>query len=195
MILNCRRRTAERMLVTALNRARFLHAAAVEGLYWPEGGFGALLEGKSFGSTIFSSIDDYDVWVALKRWSEHADPILSELALGLVRRRLWKSVSLDLDAEETVEARVSRAKVIAKRRGFSPEHHVLVDESSDSPYRPFIESRDLTKSIKMVSRSGNVATIEERSEVVRMLGQVQHRQCLLIAPAALMAELRVALDD
>ena len=41
---------------------------------------------------MFAALDDYDIFCAIKTWSEHADPILSLLCSSLLNRNLFRVV-------------------------------------------------------------------------------------------------------
>lgn len=40
---------------------------------------------------VFSNLDDFDIFQAIKIWSTHSDPVLNLLCKGLVDRRLFKT--------------------------------------------------------------------------------------------------------
>lgn len=177
-------RSAERMLEAMLRRAKALRVAGEGPRYWPEGALGGLILGEALSPPEFATLDDHDIWLATKRWAEDPDPWLAALAGGLAHRRLYKPIALPNDkvrADELVHA----AESIARVRGFLPEATVLVDSSRDSLYRPFVgaaRERQEGESIRLVEVSGGterVVFIEERSEVVRMLANLEVRQRLL----------------
>lgn len=178
-------RAAERMLEAMLRRARTLKLAGEGPRYWPEGALGPLILGEPLTPPMFATLDDHDIWLALKRWATDPDPWLAALAGGLMERKLFKPLLLPNDkgrADELVHA----AEAVARVRGFLPESTVLVDSSRDSLYRPFTgaaRERQDGESIRLVEVSGGeerVAFIEERSEVVRMLANLEVRQRLLV---------------
>jgi HD superfamily phosphohydrolase len=177
-------RSAERMLEAMLRRAKALKLAAEGPRYWPEGALGLLILGEPLTPPMFGTLDDHDIWLALKRWASDPDPWLAALAGGLSERRLYKPLLLPNDkarADELVHA----AEAVARVRGFLPETTVLVDSSRDSLYRPFVGStrdREDGESIRLIEVNGaeeRVVFIEERSEVVRMLANLEVRQRLL----------------
>jgi len=173
-------RAAERMLEAALLRARELRQQRLGPAWWPAGPFGALVAGEALAPSAFATLDDTDVWAALKLWASDADPALSDLSRGLVERRLWKSLPLP-DDEARADELVHAARSVARVRGFDPMTAVLVDQSRDSLYRPFLGRREggHDDSIRIVEQSGRLVYIEDRSEVVKMLSHLQVRQRLL----------------
>lgn len=48
----------------------------------------------------FATLDDYDIWGAIKIWSVHEDKVLSQLSNMLLERRLFKVILSDKDPEE-----------------------------------------------------------------------------------------------
>jgi HD superfamily phosphohydrolase len=173
-------RAAERMLEAALRRAAALAAGGHAPAYWPPGPLPALLGRAPLEAPEFARLDDFDVWVALKHWSSEGDRALSDLSRGLVERRLWKTLRLPAHDPARADEMVAAARSVARVRGFDPDHHVLVDEVHDSPYQPYTGVGSTAKAIRLVPSSGpGPAYIEDRSEVVQMLGRLAHTQRLL----------------
>ena len=187
-------RGAERVLVEALGRAGALHRDGVGPEHWPSGPLGSLLAGEALSAGDFVAIDDYDVWSSLKAWTTSSDAVLSDLTTALVERRLWKTAHLPVGDSRRADELVASARSIARVNGLDPERHVLVDESSDSPYHPFTGVGRADDAIRVLTSSGRVIPIEDRSEVVRMLGKLRHHQRLLCYHPALHQPLRGLLD-
>lgn len=171
-------RAAERMLVVALERAAALARDGHAPAWWPEP-LASVLLGQPVDPVTFCDLDDVDVWHCLKRWAAGADPVLADLARSLVHRRLFKTLHLPVHDTARAEELIDAARSIARVRGFDPDHHVLVDESSDSPYRPFTGVGATSRAIRLIDGAGRGRFIEDCSEVVQMLGRLQHRQRLL----------------
>lgn len=114
-------RGAEMLLRAAVGRARRLSQ-------WP------LADEPSLGD--YLSLDDTDLLAALKSWTRHADPVLSDLSRRFLHRRLLKPVfvtpppELPPDAEAAARARVAAA-------GYDPDSYCLVDTMADVPYDPY----------------------------------------------------------
>lgn len=89
--------SAERLLVNIIRRAQYL---AASGETLPAGEALVLLLQHSFTLDDFrekkkvletyGSIDDYDIWGALKLWQSHRDPVLSRLCNMLLNRNLFR---------------------------------------------------------------------------------------------------------
>jgi HD superfamily phosphohydrolase len=174
-------RAAERMLEAALRRARVLANAAVPGIGIDAGPFDRMVLGTATPTVDIPLLDDMDVWVALKRWSVHDDPILARLAGGLVNRRLFKTRPIPLGREG--DAVLEETRALARRLGEDPDFAVLVDSSADTPYSPYIPGRtDLGDAIQLSTRDGRAVPIESLSHVVRLLGRIHYRVRRLIVP-------------
>ncbi len=172
-------RAAERMLEAVLRRAGALKQAGHAFAYWPPDPLGKLLVGGDLDHPEFARLDDYDVWVCLKHWAAESDRALADLSAGLVERRLWKTLPLPLGDPQRAGEMVDAARSVARVKGFEPDHHVLVDEARDSPYRPFTGPDSAARSIRMVDSAGRGCFIEDRSDVVHMLGRLRHAQRLV----------------
>jgi HD superfamily phosphohydrolase len=173
-------RAAERMLEASLRRASVMWRQGTPPAYWPTSPLGALIAGETLSPAQFAQLDDTDVWMALKTWSTDADPWLSALSRGIVERRLWKPMPLPEDAHRAEEL-VQAARSIARVKGFDPDYAVLVDTSRDSLYKPFTGARQRHEgSIRIVDGQGAHHFIEDRSQVVRMLANLEVRQRLAI---------------
>lgn len=168
-------RAAERMLQVALQRAGVLKKDGMDLGYWPRSPLGDLLLGKKIEHPEFAQIDDTDVSMALKEWCACPDRGLAGLAQGLTHRNLWKVVDLPVDPEAAEEA-IDRARNIARRQGFEPEVDVLVDACRDSPYKPFMGGSQGVQSIRVADGHGGSWFIEERSDVVGLMGRLSHEK-------------------
>lgn len=178
-------RSAERMLEAALRRAALLHRNKHAFGYWPAGPLGALIRGETLAPGAFARIDDTHVWVALSAWMDDGDRVLADLSRGLCERRLWKPVVLPANDEGRALELVGAARSVARVKGFDPDFAVLVDECEDPLYKPFTGVGARRGSIRIVEPDGRTSFIEDRSEVVKMLGQLTLRQRLLCVHPAL----------
>ncbi|MCA9518394.1 MAG: HD domain-containing protein [Myxococcales bacterium] len=170
-------RTAERMLEAALRRAQELALGGAYGFgYWPGGAVGRLVRGETLAPAAFADLDDMDLWVALKRWADEADPSLAALAGGLVGRKLWKPLVVPAQNEERAGELAEGARANARVKGLDPRYAVLVDSCKDPLYKPYTGVGDKRTAIRIVDEQGRAAFIEDRSEVVKMLGQLTLRQ-------------------
>lgn len=135
----------------------------------------------------FLEMDDADVWGALKRWSVHDDSTLRRLAGGLVRRRLFKGVSVTrLSVERRAELR-PRVEHLLRASGYAPEYHLLEDRATDQAYRPY--APDLGREGIFVRWPDATREISETSGVVRALFHASE-DIRWFVPAEVRAEVR-----
>jgi HD superfamily phosphohydrolase len=177
-------RAAERMLEAVVRRARALRVAKHSFAWFPTGALARLIDGELTGPLDIVQLDDVDVHFALKHWTREEDVILSELARGLVNRSLFKTLPLGNGPES--EELLERARLTAIKMGLSPEYHVLIDSSMDTPYKPYVPgSGRPDESIRIAMANGEIKNIEDVSEIVQLLGQLQYHVRRLVIPAAL----------
>ena len=174
-------RAAERMLEAAIRRARDLDAEGNAFSWFPDGALARLVRGQVDGPRDIPQLDDMDVWFALKRFAEEPEPVLRELAEGLVNRHLFKT--MPLPDGEAGDALIQRAREAAAALGRAPDYAVLIDSSADMPYSPYVPgSGRPDESIRIVQRDGSVCAIEEVSDIVRLLGEISFQVRRLVAP-------------
>lgn len=89
--------STEQMLTQAIRRARFLAQRGTEVFASPalslflknEVNLSLFKNDKTFLKA-FVRLDDYDVWGAIKIWTEHEDKVLAELSKMLINRKLFR---------------------------------------------------------------------------------------------------------
>lgn len=85
---------AEKMMVKILQRARYLYDSGDQEviLYAPLDYFFLEFKGTMDQDSLdrFCKLDDGDIEAAIKKWSLHSDPVISELSTNLLNRRLLK---------------------------------------------------------------------------------------------------------
>ncbi len=89
--------STEQMLTQAIRRARFLAQQGIEVFASPalslflknDVNLSLFKNDKTFLKA-FVRLDDYDVWGAIKIWTEHEDGVLSELSKMLINRKLFR---------------------------------------------------------------------------------------------------------
>ena len=91
--------SAEKMLIMLIQRAKFLVSQGEEVFATPSlqvflthtVTLESFRQNQDFLKA-FATLDDYDIWAAIKFWSYHPDPILSSLSRMLLERRLFRVV-------------------------------------------------------------------------------------------------------
>jgi len=121
--------SAERMLVNIVRRAQYLVRAgealqASDSLLFFLQKHPTLHEFKEDEKSLsnFGSLDDNDIWGALKSWQNHSDGILSLLSRMLLERRLFR-VHLSLEP-------IKKTEIETIRVGIMREYNVLRSETS-----------------------------------------------------------------
>ncbi|OEJ99688.1 HD domain-containing protein [Roseivirga misakiensis] len=108
----------------------------------------------------FLTLDDYDIWGAIKVWSEHEDLILSKLCKMLLSRSLFK-------IEITPEP-VSKTEIKALEKSIQEKYNITAEEA-----KYFYSTGNLTNSaylsndnsIKILSKSGKVRDVVEAADL------------------------------
>jgi len=183
-------RAAEKMLEALLRRAEQLHGRGYEFSEPLDPSLRRLLAGQRLDSEAFVAFDDMDIWIALKKWRDDDDPVLSRLAGGLLDRRLYKT--LDMSDRDPVDfARtMDRANNLAEEHGLDPDYAVLSDRAADAPYRPYDpDHADSSAHIPIIEPDGRVVPIERNSDIVHLLGRDNYKVPRICVPAVLRDEL------
>jgi len=103
----------------------------------------------------------------LKEWSRHDDPILSDLAMRLINRRLFKAIDLVLPGSDDFW---EQAAEVVRLAGFDPQYYLITDRATDVPYYGYYSTVGVDpKSLIYVETGaqGSIREISEVSEVVR----------------------------
>lgn len=172
-------RSAEAVLISALNRARTLIERGKLKFRMAGSVFEKMLMAEQVSVTEYLQLDDTDVMFRLKEWSRDADEILADLAARLIHRRLFKAIDLAADVPESFW---DSAKEIVRRAGFDPQYYLITDRASDVPYYGDYSPVGVDpKSLIYVETGpqGSIREISEISDVVRgMRGYRIDRVCI-----------------
>lgn len=172
-------RSAEAVLLSALNRARLLMKRDELGFHVPGSVFEKMLLGEEVDANQFLQLDDTDVLFRVKEWSRDNDVILADLANRLIDRRLFKAIDLSAEASDRFWA---EAGEVVRRHGFDPSYYLVTDRAADVPYYGDYSPVDVDpKSLIYIEPVAGSALreITEVSEVVRgMRGYRIDRVCV-----------------
>jgi hypothetical protein len=109
----------------------------------------------------FTRLDDSDILGAMKQWTTHADPVLSQLSQRLLNRRLFRikflKEPLSREQRSRLEARIT------EELGHTAEdcrHFVLEGLASNATYKSDKQE------IKILKKSGKVIPLSEASEIL-----------------------------
>ncbi|MEO5966749.1 MAG: HD domain-containing protein [Ferruginibacter sp.] len=90
--------SSEQMLQRIIERARFIGAEC----YGPLNNFINNDNSNKLTLEMFCSIDDNDVMMAIKKWKNHPDKVLSILCTGIIDRKLFKVKYTNVPVEESL---------------------------------------------------------------------------------------------
>jgi hypothetical protein len=164
--------SSESLLVKILKRAKELAEAGIDlystpalrfFLYNKLGPDDLLKEGKFTPGIIaanFTRLDDTDILVSAKYWTDHSDKVLSDLSSRLMKRDL---LAIELQNEPFPKERVAKLKSVAEdRMGISPEmidYYVYSNSISNLAYTP--DAPEVT----ILLKSGKTAGISAVSDM------------------------------
>lgn len=120
----------------------------------------------------YLSIDDSDIWMALKLWQESPDPILSDLSRRILYRELFKPIEIIENPPVNLLDLPGRLKEIVRGSGYDPEYYLLFDAPSDVAYDYYTspEEEDTSKPpIWIVDKSGTPRDITKLSEPIHAI--------------------------
>jgi HD superfamily phosphohydrolase len=139
--------SAENMLVNILKRAKELYQSgeklftspALE--YFLKNNINAEnIQNKEEFLNVFSQLDDYDIYCAIKVWCGHSDIVLSTLCKGMINRKLYK-ISLQRDEFDAATLSEFNSK-ISNHWGIKEEDYhyfAFTGNISNSDYNPLGE--------------------------------------------------------
>jgi len=132
------------------------------------------MAGETLPAAVFSQLSEIDAWAAIRTWSEVSDPVLSDLASGLMSRRLYGSREQNFSSEEELDRVRSAEREILD--GLSDEERYLfvVDVAEDVPYRPYLPGEP-GGAIRIRDRNGGIFAIEDRSALVETLARASYQ--------------------
>jgi HD superfamily phosphohydrolase len=155
-------RSAEAVLISALNRARILIERGELKFRMAGSVFEKMLMAEPVSTTEYLQLDDTDVMFRLKEWSREADEILADLAARLIHRRLFKAI--DLGADQPANFWES-ANEIVRRAGFDPQYYLITDRAADVPYYGDYSPVGVDPKSLIYVETGPQSSIREISEV------------------------------
>jgi len=183
-------RSAEAVLISALNRARLLMQRGGLRFQIPGSVFEKMLLGEEVDASQYLQLDDTDVFFRVKEWTRDDDETLADLANRLIHRRLFKAIDLSAEASDPFWA---EAEEVVRRHGFDPSYYLVTDRAADVPYYGDYSpvGVDPNSLIYIEPASGSpLREISEVSEVVRgMRGYRIDRVCVPSAVASEISQL------
>jgi len=161
---------AEKMLTNTFNRARFLIEQKVDLsiapplLYFLQNQLGLSdFIHKPEPLDNFISLDDNDVWCALKIWSNHPDKVLSVLSGGLVNRKLFKIEIKPEPFEDSILK--NKIQHYTNQLGISESDAEFLISSDEISTNMYSEADD---SIEILFKNGETKDIAEASDMLNI---------------------------
>lgn len=170
----------ERMLVNTIRRARDLTLGgqtlpATRSLQYFLGQPAGI---EDFGNPTtlqaFGSLDDHDVWGALKMWKDHDDLILSELCRMIIERRVFRILLGNQP--------LSKTQVEKVRRAITKHYRILQSESKYLYSFGTVTNEAYTEGqkINILTREGKLLDIAQASDLpnIKALGKIVKKNYL-----------------
>ena len=174
-------RSAESVLHSILKRALFLFGRDKDVWHQPGSAFEKVLQGEKLDLPEHLMLDDSDIIYHIKQWQRSDDPILADLSVRFLNRRLFKAFDLDMP-EEQKEQFLCEARALVINAGFDPDYYFIEDKAGDVPHYFYSKDESRPKDMIYVEEGFSRPAIREISEVsaaVRglQLGYRIHRLC------------------
>ncbi|MFN7691145.1 MAG: HD domain-containing protein [Bacteroidota bacterium] len=157
---------AEHMLVNILRRAKYLVQKGVELPATPPFAFflkNEITKNQFFNDVsvaeIFSRLDDYDIFTAIKMWQWHDDKVLNILCNNMVDRKLWH---IEIGNKAFDESKMSAIKKrVQEKLNLTAEeasYFVISDSVSNNAYKPGDDK------INLLYRDGSMIDIADAAD-------------------------------
>jgi hypothetical protein len=157
---------AEHMLVNILRRAKYLVQKGVELPATPPFAFflkNEITKNQFFNDVsvaeIFSRLDDYDIFTAIKMWQWHDDKVLNILCNNMVDRKLWH---IEIGNKAFDESKMSAIKKrVQEQLNLTAEeasYFVISDSVSNNAYKPGDDK------INLLYRDGSMIDIADAAD-------------------------------
>ncbi|MEM9072377.1 MAG: HD domain-containing protein [Myxococcota bacterium] len=130
----------------------------------------------------YLQLDDPALHSCFASWTHARDELLSSFARQLQTRRLPKTIPLRLEAEETFDEMLQRAREVVEASGVRSDLNVYLDVATDTPYEePTGETPD---GLWVIIRHRPIQRLGDASFLLRELRGKRIRHPRLIVPAA-----------
>jgi len=93
-----------------------------------------MLRGEAPALKDYLGLDDPCLWTCVQRWAASADAVISQLARGLLDRRLLRTLPLPRDMEAQEDRILERARELTAAAGFDADAFCGLDRAVDVPY-------------------------------------------------------------
>jgi len=163
-------RGTEVLLQNLLKRAKVLFAENSEYFYLSSPRLLPFFEGN-FNLTDYLALDDGVMNTYFQAWTNHNDPILSDLASSYLSRRLPKSIKFDPNDK----GQLRFLEQLISDAGYDIDYYTAINNSFDLPYdfyRP--SSKSPRTQIEIIQKDLSLTELSKLSTIVASLAGTNH---------------------
>ncbi|MFJ7857927.1 HD domain-containing protein [Peribacillus sp. NPDC097206] len=178
-------RSAEVILTKILHRAKYLFETNYQFAQEPRH-FYSMFKGNVTLED-YLKMDESVMLYYFEAWEEEEDPILRDLCIRFVNRKLFKYV--EFHPSNNQMNRLMELRALFIEAGIDPDYYLVVDSSSDLPYdfyRPGEEEERLP--IHLLQTNGELRELSRESEIVDAISGKRRTDHKLYFPADLLRD-------
>ncbi len=185
--------SAQAMLMALIRRARELvrrgrldHAPA-------DHPFIHILLGEEMALRDYLSLDDAEMIVLMKIWTDESDPILADLCRRLMERDLYKVRIFyePADRAELIELRAAAHELMRVKYGEQVDYRFIFEDATDIFYQQYDPSRLGSSGILIRQRDGSIIEMDDASPSIQALKKTypMHMWCFPVEDQELLRNL------
>jgi HD superfamily phosphohydrolase len=162
-------RAAEVMLRLLFRRFKDLLDNSEEKANIVQGAPSSIAKAFSGGMSLedYLQLDDHTITEFLKACLNASDSILSELARGLLYRRLFKGTDVTNQAASDIVRFTEGAKEAIKSAGRDPAYYFADDSAGDTPYKPYHPDSDEPNTQIYVDKTTELSDLSDPVDELR----------------------------
>lgn len=178
-------RSAEVILTKILHRAKYLFESNYRFAQEPRH-FYSMFKGEVTLED-YLKMDESVMLYYFEAWEEEEDPILQDLCIRFVNRKLFKYA--EFHPSNSQMNKLMELRTLFYEAGIDPDYYLVVDSSSDLPYdfyRPGEEEERLP--IHLLQTNGELRELSRESEIVDAISGKRRTDHKLYFPADLLRD-------
>lgn len=178
-------RSAEVILTKILHRAKYLFESNYRFAQEPRH-FYSMFKGEVTLED-YLKMDESVMLYYFEAWEEEEDPILKDLCIRFVNRKLFKYA--EFHPSNSQMNKLMELRTLFFEAGIDPDYYLVVDSSSDLPYdfyRPGEEEERLP--IHLLQTNGELRELSRESEIVDAISGKRRTDHKLYFPADLLRD-------
>ena len=178
-------RSAEVILTKILHRAKYLFESNYRFAQEPRH-FYSMFKGEVTLED-YLKMDESVMLYYFEAWEEEEDPILKDLCIRFVNRKLFKYA--EFHPSNSQMNKLMELRTLFYEAGIDPDYYLVVDSSSDLPYdfyRPGEEEERLP--IHLLQTNGELRELSRESEIVDAISGKRRTDHKLYFPADLLRD-------